>query len=291
MKLFDILLVCSSVLFLQVASDNNAVCWELLYYYYVYKMEWASGVEKTIAVGCAKEFGAMCYFDQFAKYVIEDEWAKVYRPNTENPPDHTKDPDSSAITKLKSNIPSSASYVLNRLSTKLSEVNAMPRVFEAVLDAANAALDEGGVDDDDLMEAITNAQNAKAARAASVFTIQQDVLKNMIGEEAFDLVDFFGTDFDWDQTLENIDDAVDSGQFSQEAGDQIKESIRSFSMSFEDEATATASWDVTHFAIVRSISTSITQLRRAVVDDTSSSGSSSPRAPSPECDDEFISFE
>lgn len=100
-----------------------------------------------------------------------------------------------------------------------------------------------------------------------------------------------GPVFDWDSTFDNIDDAVDSGQFSEETGDQIKESIRSFSMTFENEAIATAASDVTHFAIVRSISTSITQLRQAVVEETSSSGSSSARAPSPECDDEFISFE
>lgn len=291
MKLFTVLLLWSSVLFLQVACDNNAVCWELLYYYYVYKMEWASGVDKTIAVGCAAKFGAMCYFDQFGKYLMEDEWAKVYHPNTASPPDHTKDPDASAITKLRSNIPSSASYVLDRLSTKISTTTPMPQVFERILDAANAALDEGGVDDDDLLEASTNAQQAKAARAAAIFLIQQDALENKIGKEAFELVESYRNAFEWDSTFDNIDDAVDSGQFSEETGDQIKESIRSFSMTFENEAIATAASDVTHFAIVRSISTSITQLRQAVVEDTSSSGSSSARAPSPECDDEFISFE
>jgi hypothetical protein len=296
MKLFNILLVWSSALILQVLSDNNAICYELLYYYYVYKMEFAAsldasgelkeGFERTIAVGCAEIYdGRMCYFDEFTKHIIEPDWAKVYRPTAA---DHTITPDESVFTSLKAQIPPSASYNLQLLSTKIPEVIPMPKVFEKILSSANAALDAGGVENVDLEEAIAYAKAARVERASVIFRFQLAALDSILPEEAQKLVYNTGSEFNWDETLQNIDEAVDAGQFSLETGAAYKETIRSFSLTFEDGSLATDEAQAMHFAIVRSISSTINQLRQAVVDDSSSSeSSSSPRAPSPVCDDEF----
>ncbi|EAW10036.1 uncharacterized protein ACLA_042590 [Aspergillus clavatus NRRL 1] len=281
MRLFNFLLLWSSMLFTHVLANNEAVPYELLHFYYVYKIEWDSGVDKTIAVGCAAEYGHMCYFDEFAKFLIADKWRNAYRPSAA---DHTLTPDTSAVTRLLSGIPKSARYKLGMLLPYITvEDKSYPRVFEEVLRAANHALDKGDVDKDDLQQALAMAQKAIAARSQDVFRIQQDSLLNRIGAATNKFVHVTASGFLWYDTLRAIDQAVRDRKLTSVEGNRAKETIRQFSLTYQH--------DILHgdpSNIVRSLATSITSMTRAIEERFPSSDASSPRAPSPECADEFF---
>lgn len=210
----------------------------------------------------------MCYFDEFAKYLMDDDWRAAYRPTAA---DHTRDPGTAAVARLSSNMPHSARYKLNLLLPHINaNARSFPLVFEAVLSAANKALAQDNVSKEDLEQAVAMAQEVKTARTPAVFELQQASLKNRIGDAAYQFVEVTASGFKWPETLAAIGSAVEDGDLTAEEGAAAKEKIRLF-LTYE------------HDILVRSLATSITSLTRGIEDQFPSS----PALPSSECEDEF----
>ncbi|KAJ5212956.1 hypothetical protein N7449_000125 [Penicillium cf. viridicatum] len=286
MKVFNLLFLWCSVLITHVLANNQAAPYELLHYYYVYKLEWDTGVEKAIAPGCATKYGRMCYFDEFAKYLMDAEWRDAYRPSAA---DHTKSPGMGAVTKLSSNIPHSARYQLNLLLPHINaDAKSFPLVFETILHAANNAIAQENVNKDDLEQAVAMAQEVKEARTPPIFEIQEAALKARVGEEAFDFVQVTASGFKWPDTLAAIDSAVEDGDLTAEKGATMKENIRLFSLTYEHDILTGKVSDHNHLNIVKSLATSITSLTRGIEERFPESGGvSSSSGPSSECESEF----
>ncbi|KGO58849.1 hypothetical protein PEX1_099700 [Penicillium expansum] len=285
MKVFNLLLLWCLGLVTHVLANNEAAPYELLHYYYVYKLEWDTGIDKTIAPGCATEYGHMCYFDEFAKYLMDDNWRDAYRPSAA---DHTKTPGMAAVSKLSSNIPRSARYKLNLLLPHINaDAKSFPLVFEAVLHAANNAIAQDNVNKDDLEQAVEMAQEIKEARTPAVFEIQEAALKARVGEEAFEFVQVTASGFKWPETLAAIDSAIEDGDLTAEKGATMKESIRLFSLTYEHDILAGEVSDHNHLNIVKSLATSITSLTRGIEERFPESGGVSSSGPSSECESEF----
>ncbi|RAK89796.1 hypothetical protein BO79DRAFT_145444 [Aspergillus costaricaensis CBS 115574] len=294
MKLFNLLLFWCSVLSTHVLADNNAAPFELLHYYYVYKMEWDAGVEKTIAPGCATEHKEMCFFDQFARYLIGKKWKAAYRPGNA---DHTKTPGWDAANRLSTGMPRSARYKLDDLlpSIKADEKN-FPLVFETVLNSANTAIanGKGNVKNDDVKQAVEWAQEVKDMRYQAVLKVEIKVLENLLGKEAYGRWVVFGGEFsiDWDATLEEIDDGVDSKELSDEDGKRLKKIINDFSETFEDRIATGHISDINHLNIMRALETSITALKEVIEESSSESDDSSPKSvPADTCDNIEFAFD
>ncbi|PYH85073.1 hypothetical protein BO82DRAFT_198948 [Aspergillus uvarum CBS 121591] len=289
MKVVDLLLLWCSVLLNGVLANNEAAPYELLHYYYVYKLEWDTGVTKTIAPGCATRYGRMCYFDEFAKYLMNSEWRAAYRPTAA---DHTKTPDTGAVTRLSSGIPHSARYQLSLLLPHINvDARSFPLVFETVLNAADTAIAADGVSKDDLEQAVAMAQQVKAARTPPVFEIQEAAFKARLGEATFDdWVQVTANGFKWPETLAGIDTAIQEGELTAEEGATLKEDIRSFSLTYEHDILTGEVSDHNHLNIVKALATSITSLTRAIEEKFPASDDASSRAwPSSECESEFSS--
>jgi hypothetical protein len=285
MKLFNLLFIWFSVLFVEVLSDNNSIGYELLYYYYVYKMEIASGVTRTIGVGCMpKDGGNMCYFDEFVKHLIG--WESYNPAGT----DHTKTPDVSVLKQLNNGMPASARYKLMALSTAFHGTTSMPEVLSTILHAANTALDAGNVNNDDLKQSVAMSQAAKTARASALFNEQVTEFANKVVAGAQPYLETFNSEFKWDDMLGNIDKDVQSGKITQAQGDQYKASINDFSANFGTEASGAKASTIMHVSVMREFSTTIDELGDQVEESSSSSEGSSPRAPSNKCDSDFDPF-
>ncbi|GLA02022.1 hypothetical protein AnigIFM60653_001316 [Aspergillus niger] len=289
MKAFNLLLLWISVLSTHVLADNNAAPYELLYYYYVYKLEWDTGIKKTIAPGCVtkdKE-GGMCYFDEFAMYLIELDWQIEYRPK--GPVDHTRTPGIGAATKLFINIPTSASYDLEKLLPGIkADEKSFPLVFDTILHSANNAIAQDKVSKDDLEQAVAMAQQAKKARTPPIFALQQASLESRIGADAYRLVQLEGSGFKWLETFDEIDSEVTKGKLTAVAAAKLKETIRQFSLTYEHDILGGDLPTHTHLNIVKALATSITSLTRGIEEKfPSSDDDSSESWPSSECEDEF----
>lgn len=297
MKLFNILLLWCSVLSTCVLADNNSLPHELMYFYYVYKFQWESKVEKTIAVGCAaRNNGNMCYFDDFVEWLIEDSWPY-------NPPaaDHTTTPGKNQVAAITQKIPSSARYNLNRLLPRFETRQPFPVVLEAVLNAANTALsvDDYEPSSADLTQAIESVQHAQEIRYEKYGGFEDSALQRDVGQAAYEYVVSDGkANYDWPKTMENIDDAVYDGKITEEQGERFKDAILNFSQNIEarifieptdDPATTVFRRTVLeHLNNVRVMGTTIDQLNDHVVAESSSSGDSL-RAPS-HCGSDDIEF-
>ncbi|PWY88959.1 hypothetical protein BO70DRAFT_350219 [Aspergillus heteromorphus CBS 117.55] len=298
MKLFNILLLWSSVLFTHVLADNTSIAYELIYFYYVYKFQWESGADKTIAVGCSAAYGTeeMCYFDEFAKYLIANGWP--YSPTTD---DHTKTPTASQATALNKDIPHSARFSLTKLMAAFSSEKAMTIVLERVLDAANTALDVEGYEPAkaDLKQAIEMTQRAQAARYDKYNWLEDQALEDTAPDAAEYIVKD-GANYDWDETFDKIDDAVNDDEIEYDEGETYKAELLNFSQNIDArvEATLTSqNKDITktqkdgileHLHIIRSLGTTTNELNEHVVAESDDSGDSL-RAPS-HCSSDNIEF-
>ncbi|PWY70305.1 hypothetical protein BO94DRAFT_539761 [Aspergillus sclerotioniger CBS 115572] len=292
MKIFNLLLLWCSVLFTNVLADNESIANELIYFYYVYKMEFLSGATKTMAVDCeGSAHGGMCYFDEFVEHLIEDRWLNVYDPL---PGDHTITPGDAQIPRLERNLPSSARYKLSSLLSTLNGETAFPIVLQKVLHAANEAF-EAAEDNDvtlatsDINAAVDNARAAKEARNRAIFDLQQDALSRRLDAAIVDYVQSTASGFKWPQTFQAIDDAVDDGELDKATAKDYKSQLRTFSKSYEHDIISSVTSEMTHLDVVRSFATSITRYTRVMEDREPGSTGLDASSSSSECSDEFSS--
>ena len=164
MKLLTLTLFALLSLVIEIAANNESIGSEVLYFYYVYKMEYMSGGAKTISTACRSsgETG-MCYFDDFVKHMVEESFVQQYRPKTG---DHTKTPWQLNLAAFKQAITQqSVSYRMDRLDPHLQNVaggdiavaaQLQAALLETMLESANNAIDSGSA-------LITNAESAHKA--------------------------------------------------------------------------------------------------------------------------------
>ncbi|RDW56740.1 hypothetical protein BP6252_13995 [Coleophoma cylindrospora] len=265
-------LLWAFTLFLNVLSNNNSVAYELLYYYYVYKMEWESepANSRTIATGCVPNGGraGICYFDEFADYVMNDaQFSDNYTPNALT--DHTTEPSASSVTAINNAISqggiSSARYDLNHLSTALTGVTSMPDVLNYMLRAANDAINFGGVTQDSMEMAAEMSSAAKNARVPDITAGQYSALRAQFPSIVQDYLAFNDV-FDWDATFTEIDDAISSGAISSTVGNGYKASLTAFTRTFGKPGYGYTVSDETHVAILSGFSDTINQINQGIND-------------------------
>jgi hypothetical protein len=175
MKNFNLFLLWVCLLSVKVLSNNSSIAYELLYYYYVYKMEWESEPDssRTIATGCVPDSGrsGMCYFDEFADYVMNDAlFSDNYHPDPLT--DHTSTPSADSVAAINNAIANgkinSAGYDIAHLSEDLHGVTSMPDVLDYMLHAANDAINFGGVDQETMENAAQMSAAAKTSRGPDI---------------------------------------------------------------------------------------------------------------------------
>lgn len=223
MKIFTLFIVFLSALFLQVKANNNAIGDEVMYYYYVYKMQYESGGPMTIATGCrpADGRGGTCYFDEFVRHIMAKNFVRLYRPS---PGDHTRTPDLTNLASFKAvNVPK-ARYRLEKLCTEFATVTgnaaggtgniaqrdrSMTRLIEIMLNAANTAIDARPA-----RVALSDAQMAAHMAQQTLWDRGPDASKEMynwLDEQLTpaeqDYLDSHRDIINWDQSLVNVDQA------------------------------------------------------------------------------------
>ena len=175
MKNFNLFLLWVCLLSVKVLSNNSSIAYELLYYYYVYKMQWESEPDssRTIATGCVPDSGrsGMCYFDEFADYVMDDAlFSDNYRPDPLT--DHTSTPTADSVAAIINAIAKgkikSARYDIRHLSEDFHAVTSMPDVLDYMLHAANDAINFGGVDQETMENAAQMSAAAKTSRGPDI---------------------------------------------------------------------------------------------------------------------------
>ncbi|PYI01148.1 hypothetical protein BO78DRAFT_401495 [Aspergillus sclerotiicarbonarius CBS 121057] len=286
MKLFNLLLLWCSVLFTNVLADNESVGYEMIYFYYVYKMEFEADVANTIATGCTDKYNRMCVWSEFAKYIMEDEWSKVYKPATG---DNTKTPGTNQLKALVGSMPASASYYTSRLFSDITTLESFPQIFDRALDASNVALRAGGVTTDTIKSALDMVKSVKTFRNRAVLSLELQALEAVLPEAAREYITSTSNVVDYDATLEAFDGAEYDGDITEEQAEEWKQAVEDFSediIGTLEARTDLEQSDRTHISILRGVTTCVNEL--STFYDSSSSGDSSPRAPS--CDDADIEF-
>ena len=98
--------VGSAALFGHVAANGAALGYELVQFYYVYKMEYTSSIpapERRLAVECSKKFGRMCFYDEVVLSVLEGSPLKTYFETNWASRTHTLTPDDTAASAISTN--------------------------------------------------------------------------------------------------------------------------------------------------------------------------------------------
>ncbi|RAL02991.1 uncharacterized protein BO80DRAFT_423453 [Aspergillus ibericus CBS 121593] len=288
MKPLNLLLLLTTLLLPTVHADNASIGYELLFYYYVYKMEYQSGAPRTIAVDCQSRDtgGGMCKFDEFVKHVIEADWYPSYEPAAA---DHTTTPDDSQLTRINRNIPGSARLDLGKLLNNLDpDQKAYAIIITKVLHAADAAFaaDEN-LSTTDMAQAVAYAKEAKSVRNEVVFPIQQEALQGRVDAEVLEYVHSTLTGFDWVRTFGNIDLAVEDGSLDSDVAKGYKAQLRLFARNFQHDIYVAK--EAGHLNNVRALATAVTRITRNIED--REPGATEAEIPSTECSDEFSSDE
>ena len=265
MKFLTLLVVCLSLPFTEVSANNNAVGFEVLFYHYVYKMQYISGGELTVATGCrpAGGGGGSCFFDDFVKHIMEDDFVQGYQPESE---DHTKTPTGSNLVAFNKVALPSTSYYLGKLNTVFTGLKLMSTVFGAMLNSANRAISTGNVLTSDAETAVKMVQQVINNRRPQAFQSQLGIMSSNVVEAAQEYVDVDHdtNEFDWDQTFQNIDNDVNSGIINPDTAKAYKDSILNFGTIIGTQADTSKTWDREHVAIMRQLQISINPLNEAI---------------------------
>src|SRR5437660_293759 len=98
-------------------ADPKAIGKELQLAFEIYKLENKahardSSFLTTVAIDCTHEYKRVCFFDEFIKSVIGDEWNDYYKPT---PDDHTMTPGDDSIKRVTRLMPEPARFSIKSL--------------------------------------------------------------------------------------------------------------------------------------------------------------------------------
>ncbi|OOG00126.1 hypothetical protein ASPCADRAFT_1781 [Aspergillus carbonarius ITEM 5010] len=291
MKLFNLFVLWCSVLFTHVLADNESVGYEIIYLYYVYKMQYDADVDKTIAVGCvSSEANHMCYFSEFAKYIMENDWRNVYKPSQG---DRTTTPGDDQLKAIKANMPASASYVTSNVFPEVVTLESFPEIFTRAQHAANTALETGDVEQDTIKGALDNIKMVKQIRFRKLIPYELKAVEDVLTEAGADYIMSDANGVDYQKTLDALDSAEYDGEITDEQCETWKAALEDFSENLVDNLSTLAelpAHDQGHINILRATTTCINQTTEYYDSSSeSSSGDSSLKAPS-HCEEPDIEF-
>jgi hypothetical protein len=270
MKFFTICLVVLASLIVEIGANNDSLPYEILYFYYVYKMQYISGQPLTVAPGCRPRPDGIgsCFFNEFVEYIMETDFVQAYRPTGA---DHTRTPNFDNLRTVKAAIQlESVSYITQRLLPELGPVTgngeaAAARSQAALLtrmnDYANAALDSGNALATDAESALDAAQGVMSGRLSQAQSDMTDWLDEELTEDEQGYLKMSGGFVDWDATLENVDN--DAGLTPQGQAD-FKQQLKGVAARFGNAATGAPTSARTHLSILRMFQDSVTQIQSAV---------------------------
>ncbi len=266
MKLFSTLLVGVAALFGHVAANGASMGFELVQFYYVYKMEYLSNIpaaERRLAVQCSKKFGRMCFFDEFVLSVLEDGPLKTHFETGQGSLTHTLTPGNAEASAISNNANNDDRAVANRLSSTFpSDRVGVPyaEVLQDMTDTAQKAGDAGGAAKADVDGALLYAKNARKVRADDAFLFVRNTISQALGSVAtskYFSVDTHGKTFNWKVTFDNINAAGLSGAINSNQANTFKKVIRDASRGI---LTKTSSSNIIHWALVKSFATFISKV-------------------------------
>ncbi|KAJ4361596.1 hypothetical protein N0V95_001757 [Ascochyta clinopodiicola] len=272
MKLLTLTLFTLLSLVIEIAANNESIGSEVLYFYYVYKMQYMSGGAKTIATAC-KSSGetGMCYFDDFVKHIMEESYVQQYRPKTG---DHTKTPSQSNLATFKQAITQqSVSYRMDRLDPHLQNAaggdvagaaRSQAALLETILESANNAIDSGNALITDAESAHEAIEDAMQKRSPQAMNAVDNWLARELTEDEQGHVSKTGAIVNWKETLDNVDLAVESDELTHDQGEALKTRMTTISGQFGRDLTDVPVSDITHLSILRTLQDSSTQIKTGV---------------------------
>ncbi len=260
MKILNTLLTCSGVLLGHVAANPRSLGFELVQFYYVYKMEFNSNLpteSRTLGHRCTAEIdGQLCPFNKFVDSVLEegdlktwwtDNAAASYR--TENP----GDAEASAISSraaLRERINASA-WSMTFPSTDSKIPYAL--VLQDMTRVAEQAATAGGLAKTDVDAAVSYAKQARTIRERASYNFVRKAMRKALGPGAryrYLNVDKNAKTFGWLVTLGNLNTALKANQITKEQFDDYKKLVRDASRGILDSGN-TSEKTKTHWAAAR----------------------------------------
>lgn len=267
MKLLKTLLVGSAALFGHVAANGASLGYELVQFYYVYKMEYLSNIpasERRVGVECSKKYGRMCFYDEFVSTILRDGTLKTYFEANWASRTHTLTPDDTAAAAISNNANNDDGIIASELSkTFPSNNDRIPYadVVQDTTDVAQKAADAGGIAQADVDGAASYAEKARKVRADDAFLFVKNVISQALGSVATSRYFSFDTrskTFNWRATFDNINAAAASGAINSNQANTFKRVIRDAS---KGVLRNTSAKNISHWAAVKSFATFISKTR------------------------------
>ncbi len=291
MKPFNALLVALAALLGQVAANGASLGYEVVQFYYVYKMEYMSSIpaaEKRLGLTCSKALKRLCLFDEFALSVLADGPLKTYFQNTWATRTHTDTPDDTAASAISNNANNDDELVTSELSStfpKDGEHVPYTAIVEDMTSVAQKAADAGGVDKADVDSAASYAEKARKVRADDAFPFVRNVINNVLGTVArkYFVNDPRGMTFNWRATFDNINNAATAGAINANQAKTYKKAISDASRGI---LTGTSVRNISHWAAVKSFSTFISKIA-AISANLGSNTAAAPAGGGASCASEF----
>lgn len=262
MKVLSALLFGASILLGHVAANAAALGFELVQFYYVYKMEFQSGIpadERRLGSICTKAKKGMCLFDAFVYSILQDGDLKTYwKANgsgyrTENPGNTEAAAISSRAAPNERINASALSTTFPHNSDKIPYAN----VVQDVTSVAEKAAAAGGISKADVDNSVSYAKQANVIRETTSYTYVLAHMQTAMGG-GFQYLVHSDTDktFSWKATLGQLNYALKKNQITDAKYKQYKNSIRNASHGILTNADPL---DATHWAAAKSFSTFVSK--------------------------------
>lgn len=285
MKLLNTLLITSAALLGHVAANPQSLGFEVVQFYYVYKMEYLSKIpekERRLGVGCSTKHGRLCYFDEFAESILPEghlkDWFHRNKFGTEDA--RTLTPDDRAARAISQTALGDDSIVATELSKTVVNDEGRVRytdVLTDITDVADKAMAAGGVAKADADGAVNYAWKARKVRSDDAYIFVRGVITNVLGTKATSLYfveDRSAKTINFGSTFQKISAAAAAGQINANQAATYKKVVRDAARGI---LTGTSQANINHWAIVKSFQTFCSKTSEQAK--ALASGSAAPRAP------------
>lgn len=262
MKILSALLFGSSILLGHVAANSDALGFELVQFFYAYKLEYQSKIpedERRLATICTKARGELCTFGGFLYLVLQDGPLRTYVKNNKAA-FNTVSPDDTHSTAIKNLARHDERINASALSGTFPHNGGdvpYAKVVQDVTSVTEKAAAAGGIDKADVDSAVSNAREAKVIRESTSYKYVLDHMETAMGD-GFKYLDHSETDktFSWRNTLQKLKDARTADEITEEQFKEYKNTVRDASHGILKNA---APLDESHWAAAKSFSTFVSK--------------------------------
>ncbi len=233
MKILNTLLIGSSILLGHAAANPDTLGFELVQFYYVYKMEFKSNLaeeNRRLGVICTKAKKGLCSFDEFVYLILETGDLKTFWKANGAANYHTENPGDAEASAISSRAAADERIDASAMSTTFpSSAGNVPYadVVQDVTRAAENAAAAGGVAKADVDTAASYAKRARKIREDKSFPFVRTAMRRTLGDGAKYLdYDQNARTFGWRTTLAKLQTARTANEITDEQFKDYKNAIR-----------------------------------------------------------------